>query len=136
MGKVPKDHERVKEALGGAVKLKEAKKKFESVSSGLAAISSDEAKEDSSAQAGNGETEALNKALLDCHKAWVEALSGVFEVAFPVESVIHNGDFKDTAGYTAAVSRHRRIEELTTTLTELMVQQKLDLKKLISKSDD
>eukprot|EP00933_Yihiella_yeosuensis_P019442 TRINITY_DN15765_c1_g1_i13.p1 TRINITY_DN15765_c1_g1~~TRINITY_DN15765_c1_g1_i13.p1 ORF type:complete len:500 (-),score=111.98 TRINITY_DN15765_c1_g1_i13:296-1735(-) len=110
---VPADHERRKEALGGALKLKAAGKRFEKVSSSLAGTA-------------DSTTSTVSESLIECQKAYHDVVHGFLEVSFPVHEFVRNEDFKDPASVSAALERLKVAQDLTAMLGKLFVKGKIE----------
>eukprot|EP00930_Biecheleria_cincta_P064631 TRINITY_DN50247_c0_g1_i1.p1 TRINITY_DN50247_c0_g1~~TRINITY_DN50247_c0_g1_i1.p1 ORF type:complete len:457 (+),score=114.62 TRINITY_DN50247_c0_g1_i1:142-1512(+) len=117
---VPNDHERRKDALGGALKLKSAAKKFEKLGSQPAEVDSESDKPKLE--------RGLPDVLADCQSGLNEVILGLLEVSFPVHEAVRNDDFKDNEAVTAAVLRLRTAVESTCALGELFAKGRLEPK--------
>lgn len=114
---VPNDHERRKAALGGAIKLKSAAKKFEKLGAPPAEVDSEQKLE-----------RALPDVLADCQGGLNEVILGLLDVSFPVHEAVRNDDFKDHEALTAAMLRLRTAVECTSALGDLFAKGRLEPK--------
>lgn len=138
---VPKDHERRKDALGGAVKIKSAAKRFEKITSGLVgdmeatgedcAGTADDIQSASSASV----KPTLAASLTECQGVFHEIVLGLLEVSFPVHESIRNNEFKDSDAVSAACTRNQKIAHLTAALGQLFIKGKLNPKTMSSPND-
>eukprot|EP00440_Ansanella_granifera_P020632 gb/GFBE01022404.1/.p1 GENE.gb/GFBE01022404.1/~~gb/GFBE01022404.1/.p1 ORF type:complete len:472 (+),score=116.99 gb/GFBE01022404.1/:1-1416(+) len=131
---VPNEHERRKEALGGALKIKSAAKKFEKVTSSLpgAAKAADGAEDTKTVSADS----ALSSSLEECQTIFHEVVLGLLELCFPIHETINSNDFKEAEARTAAMERMRVVTDLTDSLGKLFRKGKLSPKALASVGKD
>lgn len=117
---VPSDHERRKDALGGALKLKSAAKKFEKLGAPPVEVDGEDDKQKIE--------RSLPDALLDCQSGLNEVILGLLELSFPVHETVRNDDFKDQEAVSAAMLRLRTAVECTSALGELFAKGRVEPK--------
>lgn len=119
-GQVPSDHERRKDALGGALKLKSAAKKFEKLGAPQVEVDGEDDKQKIE--------RSLPDVLLDCQNGLNEVILGLLELSFPVHETVRNDDFKDQDAVSAAMLRLRTAVECTSALGGLFAKGKVEPK--------
>lgn len=137
---VPAQHERRKEALGGALKIKAAAKRLEKVAAALsgaeesgAGAGADASDETAAAEADGA---APAEAAEECQAVLHEVALGLLEVTFPIHEAITQEDFKDLVGAEAARQRMQDVASLTWQLGDLFGRGGLKPKPMKSSGGD
>lgn len=120
--KVPNEHERRKEALGGALKLKSAAKQLEKVTASLSDTKGDTVNGSEETTSETKEVDAtsnLADSLFDVQAAFHEIVLGYLEVSFPVDELIVNDEFKDSDAISVTKSRMQVVADLASALGNL-----------------
>lgn len=133
---VPDDHQRRKDALGGALKIKAAIKQLEKVRTSLAESASNVETNGSTDDASDGQlasgsceaTSTLAESLQDCRTAWRDAVFGMLEVSFPVDELLSANDFQDATAHAASLQRMQLAMDLTSALGRLLARGKVVVK--------
>lgn len=139
---VPKEHELRKDALGGALKMKQAAKRFEKVAASLVGTDGDagypnvdSTSKDAQEPSTSGSiSAALTDSLIELQAAFHDMVYGLLRVSFPVDEFISSGDFKD-ASLAESLQRWKLVEELTLTLAKIFIRSKVELKQLRTSED-
>jgi len=133
--KVPSDHERRKEALGGAIKMKSAAKRFEKVVATLTADKTEADKDDKDSTEESPSEHPLAASLEECRATFHEAVLGLLELSFPVDEAITVGDFKDDAAFSATRQRMQVVADFTLSLGNLFARGSIVMKNMGPKED-